>query len=80
MKNCKKNKCIFLYHEKNFPYKNCWILYVIYLFKSSCNSISKVIVNNEIESEHKGGTDRGPYGGGWMIDAEENHLHIYAGQ
>ena len=37
-------------------------------------------VNNEIESEHKGGTDRGPYGGGWMIDVEENHLHIFAGQ
>ena len=37
-------------------------------------------VNDEIESQYKGGTDRGPYGGGWMIDEKENSLIIIAGQ
>ena len=37
------------------------------------------LVSNEIESEHKGGTDKGPYGGGWVIDEKENSLSIFAG-
>jgi len=37
-------------------------------------------VNDEIESQYKGGTDRGPYGGGWIIDEKENSLIIIAGQ
>ena len=37
-------------------------------------------VNDEIESQYKGGTDRGPYGSGWIIDEKENSLIIIAGQ
>ena len=37
-------------------------------------------VNDEIESQYKGGTDRGPYGGGWVINEKENSLIIIAGQ
>lgn len=37
-------------------------------------------VNDEIDSVHKGGTDRGPYGGGWIIDSKDMNLHIFAGQ
>ena len=37
-------------------------------------------VTDEIESLYKGGTDRGPYGGGWIIDEKENSLIIIAGQ
>ena len=37
-------------------------------------------VNDEIESQYMGGTDRGPYGGGWIIDEKENSLIIIAGQ
>ena len=37
-------------------------------------------VNDDIESQYKGGTDRGPYGGGWIIDEKENSLIIIAGQ
>ena len=37
-------------------------------------------VNDEIESQYMGGTDRGPYGGGWIIDEKENSLIIIAGR
>ena len=37
-------------------------------------------VNDEIESQYKGGTDRGPYGSGWIIYEKENNLVIIAGQ
>ena len=37
-------------------------------------------VNDEIESQYSGGTDRGPIGGGWIIDEKENSLIIIAGQ
>tara|TARA_B100000575_G_C22985830_1_gene568624 strand:+ start:37 stop:822 length:786 start_codon:yes stop_codon:yes gene_type:complete len=37
-------------------------------------------VNDEIESQYKGGTDRGPFGGGWVIYEKENSLVILAGQ
>ena len=37
-------------------------------------------VNDEIKSQYSGGTDRGPYGGGWIIDEKENSLIIIAGQ
>ena len=37
-------------------------------------------VNDEIKSQYSGGTDRGPYGGGWIIDEKEKSLIIIAGQ
>ena len=49
------------------------------ILNSRLDNIVAGFVDEDIE-EPKGGTDRGPIGGGWIIDGNENQLIIISGQ
>ena len=49
------------------------------ILNSQLDNIVAGFVDEDIE-EPKGGTDRGPIGGGWIIDGNENQLIIISGQ